>query len=92
MVFEGLHPIYDEKARSQLDLAIYIDARMFFRGWLFGSSQDQACNRFVNLISAAATAVAAVAAVAATVAAKVAAAAAAGQAAVSSVSITEGVT
>merc|ERR1712099_222098 len=25
MVFEGLHPIYDEKARSQLDLAIYID-------------------------------------------------------------------
>ena len=25
MVFEGLHPIYDEKARSQLDLSIYID-------------------------------------------------------------------
>jgi len=25
MVFEGLHPIYDEKARSQLDLGIYID-------------------------------------------------------------------
>merc|ERR1719194_286661 len=25
MVFEGLHPIYDEKARSNLDLAIYID-------------------------------------------------------------------
>ncbi|CAE7568326.1 unnamed protein product [Symbiodinium pilosum] len=25
MVFEGLHPIYDEKARAQLDLAIYID-------------------------------------------------------------------
>jgi phosphoribulokinase len=25
MVFEGLHPIYDAKARSQLDLAIYID-------------------------------------------------------------------
>ncbi|CAJ1446192.1 unnamed protein product [Effrenium voratum] len=25
MVFEGLHPIYDEKARTQLDLAIYID-------------------------------------------------------------------
>mmetsp|Transcript_46901 Transcript_46901/g.109363 ORF Transcript_46901/g.109363 Transcript_46901/m.109363 type:complete len:414 (-) Transcript_46901:122-1363(-) len=25
MVFEGLHPIYDEKARSVLDLAIYID-------------------------------------------------------------------
>jgi len=24
-VVEGLHPIYDEKARSQLDLAIYID-------------------------------------------------------------------
>lgn len=24
-VIEGLHPIYDEKARSQLDLAIYID-------------------------------------------------------------------
>merc|ERR1719219_2017493 len=25
MVFEGLHPIYDEKARAQLDLGIYID-------------------------------------------------------------------
>merc|ERR1739848_537687 len=25
MVVEGLHPIYDEKARSNLDLAIYID-------------------------------------------------------------------
>merc|ERR1719161_1076817 len=25
MVFEGLHPIYDEKAREQLDLGIYID-------------------------------------------------------------------
>merc|ERR1711933_183988 len=25
MVFEGLHPIYDEKARMQLDLGIYID-------------------------------------------------------------------
>merc|ERR1712137_934776 len=25
MVFEGLHPIYDEKARSELDLGIYID-------------------------------------------------------------------
>jgi len=25
MVFEGLHPIYDEKARTQLDLGIYID-------------------------------------------------------------------
>jgi phosphoribulokinase len=25
MVFEGLHPIYDEKARNQLDLSIYID-------------------------------------------------------------------
>lgn len=25
MVMEGLHPIYDKKARSQLDLAIYID-------------------------------------------------------------------
>jgi len=25
MVFEGLHPIYDQKARSQLDLGIYID-------------------------------------------------------------------
>lgn len=25
MVFEGLHPIFDEKARSQLDLGIYID-------------------------------------------------------------------
>merc|ERR1719379_472757 len=25
MVFEGLHPIYDEKARKQLDLSIYID-------------------------------------------------------------------
>eukprot|EP00933_Yihiella_yeosuensis_P083206 TRINITY_DN973_c0_g1_i1.p1 TRINITY_DN973_c0_g1~~TRINITY_DN973_c0_g1_i1.p1 ORF type:complete len:412 (-),score=115.83 TRINITY_DN973_c0_g1_i1:345-1580(-) len=25
MVFEGLHPIYDEKARSQLDLGVYID-------------------------------------------------------------------
>jgi len=25
MVFEGLHPIYDEKARSALDLGIYID-------------------------------------------------------------------
>jgi len=25
IVFEGLHPIYDEKARSQLDLGIYID-------------------------------------------------------------------
>merc|ERR1712050_799633 len=25
MVFEGLHPIYDEKARQQLDLGIYID-------------------------------------------------------------------
>jgi len=25
MVFEGLHPIYDYKARSQLDLGIYID-------------------------------------------------------------------
>eukprot|EP00403_Amphidinium_massartii_P039040 CAMPEP_0178433238 /NCGR_PEP_ID=MMETSP0689_2-20121128/32802_1 /TAXON_ID=160604 /ORGANISM="Amphidinium massartii, Strain CS-259" /LENGTH=114 /DNA_ID=CAMNT_0020055259 /DNA_START=177 /DNA_END=517 /DNA_ORIENTATION=+ len=25
MVFEGLHPIYDEKARSVLDLSIYID-------------------------------------------------------------------
>ena len=25
MVFEGLHPIYDAKARSQLDLGIYID-------------------------------------------------------------------
>ena len=25
MVFEGLHPIYDEKARSQLDLGIYLD-------------------------------------------------------------------
>jgi len=25
MVFEGLHPIYDEQARSQLDLGIYID-------------------------------------------------------------------
>merc|ERR1719394_2165617 len=25
MIFEGLHPIYDEKARSQLDLGIYID-------------------------------------------------------------------
>merc|ERR1719190_104608 len=25
MVFEGLHTIYDEKARSQLDLGIYID-------------------------------------------------------------------
>jgi len=24
-VVEGLHPIYDEKARSQLDLSIYID-------------------------------------------------------------------
>merc|ERR1719440_119638 len=25
MIFEGLHPIYDKKARSSLDLAIYID-------------------------------------------------------------------
>jgi phosphoribulokinase len=25
MIFEGLHPIYDEKAREQLDLSIYID-------------------------------------------------------------------
>merc|ERR1711874_252708 len=25
MVFEGLHPIYDKKVRSQLDLSIYID-------------------------------------------------------------------
>nr|AAX13961.1 chloroplast phosphoribulokinase [Lingulodinium polyedra] len=25
MVFEGLHPIYDKKARDQLDLGIYID-------------------------------------------------------------------
>merc|ERR1712232_547108 len=25
MVFEGLHPIYDEKARSNLDMALYID-------------------------------------------------------------------
>merc|ERR1740127_71450 len=25
MIFEGLHPIYDEKARAQLDLGIYID-------------------------------------------------------------------
>merc|ERR1719316_411905 len=25
MIFEGLHPIYDEKAREQLDLGIYID-------------------------------------------------------------------
>merc|ERR1719393_66220 len=25
MIFEGLHPIYDEQARKQLDLSIYID-------------------------------------------------------------------
>jgi len=25
MVFEGLHPIYDEKARSALDLGVYVD-------------------------------------------------------------------
>merc|ERR1712037_815086 len=25
MIFEGLHPIYDEKARAALDLGIYID-------------------------------------------------------------------
>jgi phosphoribulokinase len=25
MIFEGLHPIYDEKARSSLDLKVYID-------------------------------------------------------------------
>merc|ERR1712207_36810 len=25
MIFEGLHPIFDEKARAQLDLGIYID-------------------------------------------------------------------
>eukprot|EP00913_Durusdinium_trenchii_P026188 g24568.t1 len=36
MVFEGLHPIYDEKARAQLDLAIYIDIvqrDVAERGW-----------------------------------------------------------
>ena len=47
MVFEGLHPIYDEKARSQLDLAIYIDARMFFRGvviWELPRKFDFSCS------------------------------------------------
>ena len=36
MVFEGLHPIYDEKARSVLDMSIYIDIVnevLLVKGW-----------------------------------------------------------